>query len=239
MMKLKKSEIERYQRQLMLPGVGKEGQQKLKKAKVLVVGIGGLGSPVAAYLCAAGVGRLGLIDDDLVAESNLQRQILYNTDVIGKPKVQHAKQVLQKLNPEIEIETIEERIAVENIETIFRKYDLVVDATDNFRSRYLISRYCKKLDKVMVHGSIEEFSGLVSVFNYKGGPLYEDLFPEPPADTSIDGEPKGVFGALPGVIGSLQSMEVLKIITGVGEPLSGKLLSYNALYGYFNTVAFE
>lgn len=237
-MTLLKEEIQRYQRQVMLPGIGKEGQEKLKRARVLIVGLGGLGSPVATYLCAAGVGHLGLVDYDVVSESNLQRQILYNTDVVGKSKVFHAKEVLQKLNSRTELEVIEDRISEVNVESIFDRYDMVVDATDNFRSRYLISRYCQKLKKPMVHGSIEEFTGMVSVFNYQGGPNYEDLFPEPPDDTPIDGEPKGVFGALPGVIGSLQSMEVLKIITGVGKPLSGKLLNYNALTGGFNTLAF-
>jgi adenylyltransferase/sulfurtransferase len=235
-MQLKDIERDRYQRQLMLPGIGEKGQLKLKKARVLIVGVGGLGSPVAAYLCAAGVGVLGLVDDDVVAESNLQRQILYNSKVVGKLKVHHAQEVLQTLNPEVETEVFEERISAQNAEAIFQKFDVIVDATDNFRSRYLISQFCQQLNKPMVHGSIEEFSGMVSVFNYMGGPVYEDLFPEPPQNTPIDGEPKGVFGALPGIIGSLQSMEVLKILVGVGEPLSGKLLNYDALTGRFNTL---
>ena len=235
-MQLKDIERDRYQRQLMLPGIGEKGQLKLKKARVLIVGVGGLGSPVAAYLCAAGVGVLGLVDDDVVAESNLQRQILYNSKVVGKLKVHHAQEVLQTLNPEVETEVFDERISAQNAEAIFQKFDVIVDATDNFRSRYLISRFCQQLNKPMVHGSIEEFSGMVSVFNYMGGPVYEDLFPEPPQNTPIDGEPKGVFGALPGIIGSLQSMEVLKILAGVGEPLSGKLLNYDALTGRFNTL---
>ncbi|WP_159520916.1 HesA/MoeB/ThiF family protein [Sunxiuqinia indica] len=235
-MQLKDIERDRYQRQMMLPGIGKEGQLKLKKAKVLIVGVGGLGSPVAAYLCAAGVGVLGLVDDDVVAESNLQRQILYNSKVVGKLKVHHAQEVLQTLNPEVEIDVFEERISAQNAEAIFQKFDVIVDATDNFRSRYLISQFCQQFNKPMVHGSIEEFSGMVSVFNYMGGPVYEDLFPEPPQNTPIDGEPKGVFGALPGIIGSLQSMEVLKILAGVGESLSGKLLTYDALAGRFNTL---
>lgn len=237
-MVLTKKESERYKRQVMLPGIGQKGQQKLKDARVLVVGVGGLGSPVSLYLCAAGIGTLGLIDDDVVSESNLQRQILYNTEVVGKAKVLHARETLQKLNPDTNIEIFEDRISGQNAIEIFNRFDIIVDATDNFRSRYLISRYCQKLNKPMVHGSIEEFSGMVSVFNYQGGPVYEDLFPEPPQNTSIDGEIKGVFGALPGVIGSLQSMEVLKIITGTGKPLSGKLINYNALTGQFNTLTF-
>lgn len=233
---LNNEEKTRYQRQIILPGIGKEGQIKLKNARVLIAGAGGLGSPVSLYLTAAGVGTIGLADDDTVALSNLQRQVLYNTEIIGLPKTEYARKLLNNLNPNVAIQLVNRRISEQNAAEIIAQYDIVVDATDNFRSRYLISKFCQELDKPMVYGSIEEFSGQVAVFNYKGGPVYEDLFPEPPANTPLDGEPKGVFGALPGVIGSLQSMEVLKIITGAGEPLSGKLLTYNALTGSFHTL---
>lgn len=232
---LNHEEKNRYLRQLMLPGIGEEGQIKLKNARVLIAGAGGLGSPVSLYLTAAGVGTIGLADDDTVALSNLQRQVLYNSTIIGESKTAHAKKIMNKLNPNVTIHLVNGRISEQNATEIISQYDIVVDATDNFRSRYLISKFCQELDKPMVYGSIEEFSGQVAVFNYKGGPVYEDLFPEPPANTPLDGEPKGVFGALPGIIGSLQSMEVLKIITGIGKPLNGKLLTYNALTGSFNT----
>lgn len=232
---LNHEEKTRYLRQVMLPGIGEEGQIKLKNTRVLIAGAGGLGSPVSLYLTAAGVGTIGLADDDTVALSNLQRQVLYNSTIIGESKTAHAKKILNKLNPNVTIHLVNGRISEQNATEIISQYDIVVDATDNFRSRYLISKFCQELDKPMVYGSIEEFSGQVAVFNYKGGPVYEDLFPEPPANTPLDGEPKGVFGALPGIIGSLQSMEVLKIITGIGKPLNGKLLTYNALTGSFNT----
>ena len=233
---LNSKERERYNRQIMLPGIGEEGQLKLKNASVLIIGVGGLGSPIAMYLCAAGVGKLGLVDNDIVSLSNLQRQILYETNEVGKSKANCAKKRLQKLNPLANIQPLTERITEKNAVDIISMFDIVVDATDNFRSRYLISKYCQQLNKPMVHGAIEEFEGVVSVFNYQGGPVYEDLFPEPPENTSLDGEPKGVFGALPGVIGSIQSMEVLKIITGVGSPMSGILLTYNTLTGATNQI---
>ena len=226
----------RYQRQIMLPGIGEEGQLKLKNARVLIAGAGGLGSPISLYLCAAGVGTIGLADDDSVVLSNLQRQVLYRTEIIGELKTEHARKLLNNLNPNVAIHLVDARISEQNATEVMSQYDIVVDATDNFRSRYLISKYCQEVNKPMVYGSIEEFLGQVAVFNYNGGPVYEDIFPEPPANTPLDGEPKGVFGALPGVIGSLQSMEVLKIITGSGEPLSGKLLTYNALTGSFHTL---
>ncbi len=226
---LNTEEKNRYARQIMLPEIGEAGQLKLKQARVLIVGTGGLGSPVALYLAAAGVGHLGLIDQDTVSLTNLQRQILYNSEVVGKSKVQHAREVMNRLNPTVSVLPISERLNTENAVSIVQSFDVVVDATDNFRARYLISETCTALNKPMVHGSIEEFKGLVSVFNYNGGPRYEDLFPEAPENVPFDGEPKGVFGALPGIIGSMQAMEVLKIITGAGTTLSGKLFVYNAL----------
>jgi adenylyltransferase/sulfurtransferase len=221
-------EKERYARQIMLPEIGEAGQQKIKDARVLIIGAGGLGSPVALYLTAAGVGHIGLVDNDNVSLTNLQRQILYNSDVVGKSKVTHAREVLQAINPHSSIHSIPERLTASNAVSLVQAYDVIVDATDNFRARYLISQTCQQLQKPMVHGSIEEFKGMVSVFNYQGGPVYEDLFPDTPEDQSFDGAPKGVFGALPGIIGSIQAMEVLKIITGEGKTLSGKLFVYNA-----------
>ncbi len=221
-------EKERYARQIMLPEIGEEGQQKLKDAKVLIIGAGGLGSPVALYLAAAGLGCLGLVDNDVVSLSNLQRQILYNTRVVGQAKVEHAREMLETINPNCSTLPVQERLTEANAQKLIQAYDVIVDATDNFRARYLISQTCIKTGKPMVHGSIEEFQGMVSVFNYRGGPVYEDLFPEAPEIQLFDGEPKGVFGALPGIIGSMQAMETLKIITGVGETLSGKLFIYNA-----------
>ncbi len=228
-------EKERYARQIMLPEIGEVGQEKLKKAKVLIVGAGGLGTPVALYLAAAGVGLLGLVDNDHVSLTNLQRQVLYHSEVIGEPKVEQAQKVLEKLNPYCKVIPVCERLNDDNADELISSYDLVVDCTDNFRARYLLSRYCRKFGKPMVHGSIEEFRGMVSIFNYQGGPQYDELFPEPPADQSMDGQPKGVFGALPGIVGSMQAMEVLKLISGVGEPLSGKLWTYDAL-SYQTTV---
>lgn len=221
-------EQERYARQIMLPEIGEAGQQKLKDAKVLIIGAGGLGSPVALYLASAGVGLLGLVDNDNVSLTNLQRQILYNSDVVGQAKVTHAQEVLEAINPNVRVLPFFERLTESNAASLIQAYDVVVDATDNFRARYLISHTCRQQGKPMVHGSIEEFKGMVSVFNYQGGPVYEDLFPEAPEDQSFDGAPKGVFGALPGIIGSIQAMEVLKILTGAGETLSGKLFVYNA-----------
>jgi len=221
-------EKERYARQIILPEIGEGGQRKLKEAKVLIIGAGGLGCPVALYLAAAGVGYIGIVDNDKVSLTNLQRQILYNSEVVGKAKVTHAKEVLESINPHIGVHPVFDRLNEANAESLMQAYDVIVDATDNFRARYLISRTCQLQSKPMVHGSIEEFKGMVSVFNYRGGPVYEDLFPDSPEDQSFDGAPKGVFGALPGIIGSMQAMEVLKIITKTGTTLSGKLFIYNA-----------
>ena len=221
-------EKERYARQIMLPEIGEAGQQKLTEAKVLIIGAGGLGSPVALYLAAAGIGHIGIVDHDKVSLTNLQRQILYNSEVVGKMKVTHAREVLQAINPCIRVLPVCERLSQSNAASLVQPYDVVVDATDNFRARYLISQTCQQLGKPMVHGSLEEFKGMVSVFNYQGGPVYEDLFPDSPEDQSFDGASKGVFGALPGVIGSVQALEVLKIVTGAGKTLSGKLFVYNA-----------
>ncbi len=224
------TEIERYDRHLKLKEVGLSGQEKLKQAKVLVVGAGGLGCPVLQYLTATGVGKIGVIDDDVVSLSNLQRQILYGTNDIGKPKVQIAKKKLSQQNPFVEIEAIQERLTTENSLALFNQYDIIVDATDNFSTRYLVNDSCVLLGKPLVYGSISKFEGQVSVFNYQGSATYRCLFPEPPKPDSIPNcSEAGVLGVLPGIIGLKQANEVLKIILQIGEVLADKLLLYNAL----------
>ncbi len=224
------TEIERYDRHLKLKEVGISGQEKLKKAKVLVVGAGGLGCPVLQYLTAAGVGTIGIIDDDIVSLSNLQRQILFETTDIGQNKAKVAKTKLTQLNPFVEIEALQKRLTTENSLTIFNHFDIIVDATDNFSSRYLINDTCVLLGKPLVYGSISKFEGQVSVFNYQESATYRCLFPEPPKSGSIPNcSEAGVLGVLPGIIGTKQANEVLKIILEIGEVLSNKLLIYNAL----------
>ncbi|MCL3780853.1 HesA/MoeB/ThiF family protein [Prolixibacteraceae bacterium JC049] len=222
---------ERYNRHIILNEIGEDGQQKLLDAKVLVVGAGGLGAPVLQYLCAAGVGTIGIVDADVVSISNLQRQILYSEEEIGKSKVQQSKERLNQLNSDVQINTYPIWLTDENAESIIEKYDIVVGATDNFLSRKYIDKVTKKEQKAFVHASIGEFQGQVSVFNYKNGPSYFDLFPDVPDQKQM---PLGVLGVLPGIIGSMQACEVLKIILGIGEVLSGKLLVYDALSNSMN-----
>ncbi|MFH2142810.1 MAG: HesA/MoeB/ThiF family protein [Bacteroidota bacterium] len=230
-MKLSDNEKIRYNRHIILPEIGEDGQKKLKVAKVLVVGAGGLGSPVLTYLTAAGVGTIGIVEKDTVELSNLQRQILYSSSDIGKSKVDTAKERLVALNPEVKIITFETWLTEENAEKIIRDFDIVVDCPDNFSTRILVSDITKKLMIPHVYGSISKFEGHVAVFNYKNGPSYRDLFSEEPDDKIVDSDPsaKGVMGVLPGVIGTLQANETIKIITGLGEILSGKLLVFNTL----------
>lgn len=217
---------QRYSRHVMLANVGEDGQCKLLNAKVLVVGAGGLGAPVLQYLVAAGVGCIGIVDDDVVSISNLQRQVLYKENQLGQLKVEKAKEALLCLNSEVNIVTYAIAIDDGNAEKIVANYDVVVGATDNFASRLAINAATKKHRIPFVHGSIGEFEGQISVFNYNDGPSYTDLF----SDTSDKNElPSGVLGVLPGIIGSMQAAEVIKIILGVGDVLSGKLLVYNAL----------
>jgi adenylyltransferase/sulfurtransferase len=227
--------MERYNRQIILPEVGEAGQQKLANAHVLVVGAGGLGSPVLQYLVAAGVGRIGIVDADVVSISNLQRQILFRENQLGLPKVEQAKETLLALNSECRLDTYACRLTEENAESLINQYDIVVGATDNFASRLLIDRYSKRLGKPFVHGSICEFSGQVAVFNYKGSMSYADLFPDQPDESTL---PLGVIGVLPGVIGTLQATEVIKIILGVGEVLANKLLLYDLLKAETRVVNF-
>lgn len=227
---LSNEENKRYQRHFTLPDFGVEGQLKLKKARVLVVGAGGLGSPVLLYLAAAGIGQIGIIDGDVLEVSNLQRQILFNTDDIGKPKALVAKEKVKALNPHINVIAYQEVLTTKNALDVISNYDLVIDGTDNFPTRYLINDACSIEEKPFIYGSIFRYEGQVAVFNYKGGPTYRDLFPEPPEPESVPTcETGGVIGVLPGIIGSLQANEAIKILAEIGEPLAGKLLIINSL----------
>lgn len=226
----------RYSRHLNIPEVGPEGQAKLLQAKVLLIGAGGLGCPTALYLAAAGVGTLGILDFDVVDESNLQRQILHNTDSVGKPKTESAKSALHKLNPAITITTHETHLDSSNVDEIFSQYDYIVDGTDNFPTRYLINDACVKLKKPNIHGSVYRFEGQVTVFAPSlGGPCYRCLYPEPPPpELAPSCAEAGVLGVLPGIIGCLQAMETIKLIIGAGDPLVGKLLTYDGLKNRFD-----
>ena len=235
-MSMKEKNIyDRYQRQIILPELGQEGQQKLLEAKVLVIGAGGLGCPALQYLAAAGVGTIGIVDDDRVALSNLHRQILYTVDDIGLSKAERARDFLQRLNPGIEIIAYDQRLTVQNACNIFSAFDIILDGSDNFSTRYLVNDACVLLKKPLVYGAISQFEGQVSVFNhYRDGEEapanYRDLFPEPPReDEVLNCAEAGVLGVLPGVIGTMQATEVIKLITGLGEPLVNRLLTYNAL----------
>lgn len=227
---LTKAEYERYSRHLILPGVGLEGQKRLKAASVLCVGTGGLGSPVLLYLAAAGVGRIGIIDFDVVDVSNLQRQIIHGMEWIGKPKIESARHRIGEVNPLCQVELHNTRLTAGNALDILGSYDVIVDGTDNFPTRYLVNDACTLLNKPFVYGSILWFEGQASVFNYQGGPSYRDLFPEPPPPGAVPSCAEGgVLGVLCGVIGAIQATETIKIILEEGTTLSGRLLLYNAL----------
>ena len=227
---LSREEILRYSRHLIMPEVGMEGQVKLKQAKVLLVGTGGLGAPLGLYLAAAGVGRLGLVDFDTVDFTNLQRQVTFGTSDVGRPKLEAAKERLSLLNPEIQIDTYETRLTSDNALDILREYDIVVDGTDNIPTRYLVNDACVLLGKPNVYGSIFRFEGQASVFGHPGGPCYRCLYPEPPPPGLVPSCAEGgVLGVLPGIIGAIQAMETLKLILGKGQPLVGRLLLFNAL----------
>jgi adenylyltransferase/sulfurtransferase len=222
---LTNDEKARYARHLILPQVGELGQKKIKSSSVLVVGAGGLGSPVLLYLAAAGIGKIGIIDDDKVDLTNLQRQIIHSTSSVGELKVESAKRRINQINPEIKIEIFDERLNIENAEKIIHKFDIVVDGTDNFATRYTISDCCEILDKPWVFGSIHRFEGQVSVFNLNGSPNYRDLFPKaPPPELAPNCAEAGVLGVLPGIIGSFQANEVLKIILRMDGTLDSELL---------------
>jgi len=216
----------RYQRHLLLPEVGIEGQAKLLGSKVLMLGAGGLGSPAALYLAAAGVGTIGIVDMDEVDESNLQRQILHNLDRVGQRKVESARQTLTKLNPDIDVVTYDTRLSADNIMEIIEGYDVIVDGADNFPSRYLLNDASVKLGIPVVHGSIFRFEGMVSVFHPLRGPTYRDMVPvPPPAELAPSCAEAGVLGVLPGIVGSIQALETLKILLDLGDPLIGRILT--------------
>lgn len=235
-----KEEKQHYNRHFILDAIGIKGQTKLKKSKVLVVGAGGLGCPILQYLTAAGVGTIGIIDNDVVDQSNLQRQILFTVDDIGKPKATVASERLSKLNPFVNFNTYVKFLSSENALDIFPKYDIIVDGSDNFQTRYLTNDAAVLTNKPLVFGAIFKFEGQVSVFNYKNGPTYRCLFPTPPSANSIPNcSDIGVLGVLPGIIGCLQANETIKIICELGDVLSGKLLSLNALNLQQNILKFK
>jgi adenylyltransferase/sulfurtransferase len=238
-MGLSNEELHRYSRHLLMEEFGLEAQRKLKAAKVLVVGAGGLGCPCLLYLAAAGVGCLGIADDDVVSFSNLQRQVLFNTEDVGKPKAATAKSHLLKKNPLIEIRT-HPRITRDNVFESINHYDLVIDGSDNFSTRYLLNDACVLTGKPYIYGALFKFEGQVSTFNYLNGPTYRCLYPDAPAAGEVPScAEAGVLGVLPGIIGTWQATEAIKVITGIGEPLSGKLLIMNLLTNDFNTFRFN
>lgn len=232
-------DYERYKRHILIPEIGEKGQEKLSKSRVLVVGAGGIGSPVAWYLAAAGVGTIGIVDDDVVDRSNLQRQILHTEEAVGTLKVESAVQRLKALNPSVDIVPLPERLTVENVDVIFSQYDVIVDGTDNFTTRYLISDACVKNNVPNVHGSVYRFEGQVSVFwpgsSIEHAPCYRCVYPlPPPPEMAPSCAESGVLGVLPGTVGTLCATEVLKLLLGIGENAIGQLINYNALDLEFN-----
>jgi molybdopterin/thiamine biosynthesis adenylyltransferase/rhodanese-related sulfurtransferase len=227
---LSKEEILRYSRHLIMPEVGMDGQLKLKQAKVLCIGTGGLGAPLGLYLAAAGVGRLGIVDFDVVDSTNLQRQVLFGTSDIGRPKIAAAADRLRNLNPDIQIDAYETNLSSDNALELFKAYDIIVDGTDNFPTRYLVNDACVLLKKPNVYGSIFRFEGQITIFGYPGGPCYRCLYPEPPPPGLVPSCAEGgVLGVLPGIVGSIQAAETLKLILGKGDPLVGRLMLFDAL----------
>jgi sulfur-carrier protein adenylyltransferase/sulfurtransferase len=227
---LSNEEILRYSRHLIMPEVGMEGQLKLKRARVLLIGTGGLGAPLGLYLAAAGVGRIGVVDFDKIDFTNLQRQVMFGTSDVGRPKIEAAAERMAGINPEIQLDRYETALTSENALDIMRDYDIVVDGTDNFPTRYLVNDACVLLGKPNVYGSIFRFEGQASIFGAPGGPCYRCLYPEPPPPGLVPSCAEGgVLGVLPGIIGSIQAMETLKLILGKGEPLIGRLLLFDAL----------
>ncbi len=233
-------QVERYSRHIILPQVGGKGQKKLLASKVLLVGAGGLGSPAALYLAAAGVGTLGIIDGDVVDTSNLQRQILHATKDVGKLKVESAKETLRSINPDVEVKIFPKRININNVRDIVKDFDLVIDGCDNFTTRYLVNDACILEGKPNVYGSIFRFEGQSSLFVPKEGPCYRCLFPQaPPAGMVPSCQEAGVLGILPGVIGTIQATEAIKYLLGIGTTLAGRLLLYDALHMSFKEVTFK
>ncbi len=234
MKKLNNEDLERFTRHFSLTEIGHTGQEKLKNSRVLAVGAGGLGSPLLIYLAAAGIGTLGIVDDDIVSTSNLQRQVLYNSFEVGQKKVEVASRKLKALYPEIEILTYDFRLNTNNIETLFSDFDVIADCTDNYQTRALIGKYSAKTNKPLVFASVLNYEGQLSVFNFNNGPAYSHLFPTVPKDGIYKENEIGLIGVLPGIAGTLQANEVIKIITGYGEVLSGKLLVFNIQDNRFN-----
>ncbi|MFH0760366.1 MAG: HesA/MoeB/ThiF family protein [Bacteroidota bacterium] len=227
---LNDSELERYTRQIRLPQIGIDGQEKLKKAKVLVIGAGGLGSAVLQYLAAAGIGNIGIVDFDTIDLSNFNRQVLYSTDDLGSLKVMRAAERIGNANPDIKIIPFLQQFTMESAEGMLLQYDIVVDCTDQFSSRYLISDACVRFGKPEVYGAVYHFEGQVTVFNYQNGPNLRDLHPEEPPKSELPpGEEGGIIGTIAGIIGILEANEVIKIVLGIGEVLSGKILVFDAL----------
>jgi molybdopterin-synthase adenylyltransferase len=244
---LSSEEIERYARHIILSELGGAGQQKLKRAKVLVIGAGGLGAPVLSYLAAAGIGTLGIVDDDRVSLSNLQRQVIFDTDLVGHPKVSAAAARIGKINPHVIVEAHEARLTGDNAHDLILGYDIVVDGSDNFETRYLVADVCEALKRPLVAGALGRFDGSLTVLmpyeqNAAGdlNPRYHDLFPERPPEGLVPScAEAGIVGALAGVIGTLQAMEVIKLCAGIGEPLIGKLLLYDGLAAQFAVVKYK
>ncbi len=227
---LNTEEYQRYSRHLILPEVGLDGQKRLKAASVLCIGTGGLGSPLLLYLAAAGIGNIGIVDFDIVDSSNLQRQVIHGTSWVGKSKIESAKNRIHEINPHCKVDLYEKRLSSENALDILKSYDVIVDGTDNFPTRYLVNDACVLLNKPNVYGSIFRFEGQATVFNYEGGPNYRDLYPEPPPPGMVPSCAEGgVLGILPGMIGVIQATETIKIVLGKGTTLSGRLLLYNSL----------
>lgn len=235
--RLTPEERARYARQLIIPQVGEEGQARLARAAVLIVGVGGLGSPAALYLAAAGVGTLGLLDSDRVDLSNLQRQILHGTAALGRPKVESARARLADLNPNVKYRVYDERLTPDNVTAVISGYDVVIDAVDNFATRYLLNDACFLAGIPLVEAGVLRFDGLATVVRPRSGPCYRCAFPRPPAP-GVTPSPAdaGVLGPLPGVLGALQAMEAIKIIIGAGRPLYGRMIAYSALTGRFDQI---
>lgn len=245
--RLSPEELERYARHIVLPEVGGAGQQALKRARVLVVGAGGLGAAALQYLAAAGVGTLGIVDDDTVSLSNLQRQVIHGTDWVGQSKLDSAAASIRDINPNVSVELHAVRLNADNAEALISAYDLTIDGSDNFETRFLVADCCETLARPLVHAAMGRFDGSLTVLmpfqaNEKGdlNPRYRDLFPEPPPPGLVPScAEAGVLGALPGVMGSLQAMEAIKLITGIGEPLVGRLLLYDALAARFDEIRYK
>jgi len=239
-MALTQEEILRYSRHLIMPEVGVEGQEKLKNASVLIIGCGGLGSPLSIYLAAAGIGHLGLVDFDVVDFTNLQRQVAFGTSDVGRPKVEATQDRIASINPNVKVTTYRTKLSSENVQDIFREYDVIIDGTDNFPTRYLTNDVCVFLKKPNVYGSVFRFEGQASVFWGEKGPCYRCLYPEPPAPGMVPSCAEGgVLGILPGTIALIQASEAIKLILGKGEPLIGRLLLYNALDMKFREVKLQ